>query len=146
MADRTDDLAYDLHVLVARLDASADKILQATHGVTYRRFLAMLALRDLGGTSQRALAERLDVSEPSASRMSAVLAGASLGRIEPDPAGGNRRRVTLSDRGHSVTDACLQTLEGRLARLVERSGVPYAAYALNTRRLLAALTESAGAA
>lgn len=142
----TDDLAYDLHVLVARLDAAADKILQATHGVSYRRFLTMLALRDLGGSSQRALAERLNVSEPSASRMSAVLASAGMVLIQPDPGGGNRRRVTLTECGRSVTSACIQTLEGRLAHLVERSGVSYATYALQTRRLLAALTEAEGAA
>ncbi len=124
---------------MARLDASADKILQTTHGVTYRRFLAMLALRDLGATSQRALAERLDVSEPSASRMSAVLAAAGLVLVEPDPAGGNRRRLTLTAPSRTLARACAETLEGRLSALVERAGVPYATYARHTRELVHAL-------
>lgn len=139
MTTESEDLAYDLHVLVARLDASADRILQATHAVTYRRFLTVLALRDLGATTQRALAERLGVSEPSVSRMTAVLASDGLVLVESDPAGGNRRRLTLTRRGLSLTSACVKTLEGRLVALVEGSGVPYASYARHTRQLLQAL-------
>lgn len=146
MSDETRDLAYDLHVLVARLDASADRILQASHGVTYRRFLTLLALRDLGATTQRALATRLHVSEPSVSRMCAVLAGDGLLLVEPSPGGGNRRRLTLTGRGRALVQACAGMLEGRLVGLVEHSAVPYATYARHTRQLLAALAGERGAA
>lgn len=137
----TDTLAHDLHVLVARLDTAADRILQATHGTTYRRFLALLALRDVGPTSQRGVAERLGVSEPSASRMTAVLAGEGLLVVVPDPAGGNRRRLTLTRRGGTLVVACARSLEGRFARLVAGSDVDYASYATDTARLVRALGE-----
>ena len=141
-AKTPETVAYDLHVLVARLDAAADRILQAGHGISYRRFLALLALRDLGEASQRALAERLDVSEPSASRMAAVLAGEGLVHVAPDPAGGNRRRLTLTRRGAQIVADCVASLEGRFADLVARSGVGYERFAADTRRLVAALGES----
>ncbi len=137
---QTDALAYDLHVLVARLDAAADRILRATHHTTYRRFLALLAVRDLGPTTQRALARRLDVSDPSASRMVAVLADESLVSVAPDPAGGNRRRLTLTARGRELTQSCAASLEGRFTEVVSRAGVPYQSYAGHTRALVECLT------
>ena len=135
----SDTVAYDLHVLVARLDAAADRILQTNHGISYRRFLALLALRDLGEASQRALAERLNVAEPSASRMASVLAGEGLVDVVPDPAGGNRRRLTLTRTGARTVANCAASLEGRFADLVARSGVRYDRFALDIRLLVAAL-------
>jgi DNA-binding MarR family transcriptional regulator len=138
-----DALAYDLHVLVARLDASADAILRATSGVTYRRFLALLAVRDLGPTSQRAVADRLGITEPSVSRMTAVLAGSDLLQVSPHPSGGNRRQLSLTDRGRGVVDSCASLLESRFAALVGASGIDYAEYAAHTRRLVTALDRGA---
>lgn len=138
-----DALAYDLHVLVARLDASADAILQATSGVTYRRFLALLAVRDLGPTSQRAVADRLGITEPSVSRMTAVLAGSGLLQVSPHPSGGNRRQLSLTDRGRDVVDSCASLLESRFAALVAASGIDYGKYAAHTRRLVTALDRGA---
>jgi len=134
-----DTLAYDLHVLVARLDSAADRILRVAHRTTYRRFLALLAVRDLAPATQRAVAERLDVSEPSASRMVAILAAEHLVSVAPDPGGGNRRRLTLTDRGGELAAACAASLEGRLGALLSRAGVPYRAYAGQTRTLVHAL-------
>src|SRR4051794_23106563 len=68
----------DRHSLVAKLDRSADRILRTEIGVSYRRFLLLSMVRDLGGTTQRALADRLNVSEPSVSRMTSVLREAGM--------------------------------------------------------------------
>ncbi len=69
-----DDLSFDLHTLTARLDRSADRILQAEYDVSYRRFRTLLIVGELGTATQPALAEALGVSEPSVSRMAGVLA------------------------------------------------------------------------
>lgn len=135
------DLSFDLHVLTARLDRAADRILQAEHGVSYRRFLTLLTVGDLGTATQRALAERLGVSEPSASRMTGVLAEAGLLEAPADPAGGNRRQVTLTPAGKRLVKDCLELLEHRFADLVERSGISYDDYARHTRLLIEALNE-----
>jgi len=133
------DLSFDLHALTARLDRSADRILQAEHDLSYRRFLTLLFVDEMGAATQRGLAERLHVSEPSVSRMTAVLVESGLLVAEADPAGGNRRRLTLTSRGSRLVERCRELLEQRFAELVERSGVPYADYARHTRMLLAAL-------
>jgi len=133
-------LTFDLHALTARLDRAADRILRAEVDLSYRRFLALLLVGE-GAPTQRVLAERLGVTEPSTSRMVSVLADEGLLDITPDPSGGNRRRLALTAAGKQRVEACRDVLEGRFAALVARSGVPYAEYAKYTRRLVAALDD-----
>lgn len=133
------DLSFDLHALTARLDRSADRILQAEYGLSYRRFRTLLIVGKLGAATQRAVSEELGVSEPSASRMTGVLAGMGLLDAQPDPGGGNRRRLSLTVEGKRMVEQCREVLERRFRDLVRRSGVSYADYARDTRLLLDAL-------
>ncbi len=133
------NLSFALHVLTARLDRMGDRLLRAEHDISYPRFLALVFVGELGASTQRALADQLGVTEPSVSRMTAVLAADGLLIVEPDPAGGNRRRLSLTDRGRQLVTTVRQDFEDRLADFVERSGVPYAEYAEHTERLLSTL-------
>jgi DNA-binding MarR family transcriptional regulator len=132
-------LSLGLHVLAARLDRAADRILRAKYDVSYQRFLALTLVGELGATTQRDVAEGLGVTEPSISRMAGVLAEAGLLEVQADPAGGNRRRLNLTQEGKRLVASGRQVLEARLAVLVEHSGVPYAEYVAHTERLLATL-------
>ncbi|RCW46821.1 DNA-binding MarR family transcriptional regulator [Halopolyspora algeriensis] len=132
-------LSFDLHALTARLDRSADRLLQAEYNLSYRRFRTLLLVGELGATTQRALAERMGVTEPSVSRMAGTLAETGLLDSRLDPAGGNRRRLNLTPAGKQLVEQCRELLERRFADLVERSGVPYADYARYTKLLMAAL-------
>ena len=133
------DLSFDLHALTARLDQAADRILQAEHGVSFRRFLALWHVGGLGAGTQRQLAGAMGLSEPSISRMAGVLAHTGLLEVLPDPMGGNRRRLSLTPAGEALVSQCRALLEQRFALLVEHSGVPYAEYARHTQLLIAAL-------
>jgi DNA-binding MarR family transcriptional regulator len=135
--DRT--LSLRLHTLTARLDRAADRILRAEQDLSYRRFLVLFMVETLGTPTQRALAERLGVTEPSVSRMTSALAGTGLLDAHPDPAGGNRHQLRLTPSGRDLVRRCGELLEGRLAALVKASGVPYDVYARYTNQLLAAL-------
>lgn len=135
-------LIYELHSLTARMDRSADRLLMAECGLSYRRFLALLMLGELETATQRALAERMGVTEPSVSRTVGVLAEAGLLDLRPDPAGGNRRQLVLTADGKELVEKGQQLLELRFERLIARSGVPYAVYAEHTRLLLEALEAS----
>src|SRR5258708_37295033 len=90
------DLSRSLHALTARLDRAADAVLRAEAGLSYSRFLALYMVGSHGADTQRELAERLGVTEPSVSRMTRVLGDAGLIEAVADPAGGNRRRLTLA--------------------------------------------------
>ncbi|MEU8267446.1 MarR family transcriptional regulator [Sphaerisporangium sp. NPDC049002] len=131
------NLSLNLHVLTARLDRAADRILRAEHNISYSRFVALTLVGELGASTQRTLAESLGVTEPSVSRMTAVLAADGLLDAQPDPAGGNRRRLSLTEEGKRLVTSIQQGLEERLATVVTHSGVPYAEYARQTARLLA---------
>jgi DNA-binding MarR family transcriptional regulator len=133
------NLSFDLHVLTARLERMADRILRAEYNVSYRRFLALTLVGQLGASTQRALADCLGVTEPSVSRMTAVLAGEGLLEVQPDPAGGRRRRLTLTDTGKELVASVQDGLEERFAAIVADSGVPYTDYAQHTQRLLTTL-------
>jgi DNA-binding MarR family transcriptional regulator len=131
------NLSFNLHVLTARLDRAGDRILRAEHNVSYSRFLALTLVGELGVSTQRALADSLGVTEPSVSRMTAVLAAEGLLDVQPEPAGGHRRRLSLTDKGKQLVASVKQNFEERFAAVVAHSGVPYAQYAEHTAQLLA---------
>jgi DNA-binding MarR family transcriptional regulator len=135
------DLSFDLHRLTARLDHAADRILTEALGLSYRRFLALLLVGELDSPTQRALADALGVTEPSASRMTAVLTESGYLVAATAPQGGNRRRLSLTPAGKDAVERAQELLETRFAELVSRSGVPYATYSRHTRALLNALTD-----
>jgi DNA-binding MarR family transcriptional regulator len=130
-------LSLDLHVLTAQLDRAADRVLRARFGVPYRRYLALTMVGDLGAGTQRVLAERLGVTEPSVSRMTGVLARDGLLDVAADAGAGHRRRLSLTPAGRDLVDQCRAVLEQAFADLVERSGIRAAEYAEQTGRLLA---------
>jgi DNA-binding MarR family transcriptional regulator len=133
------DLSRRLHKLTARLDLAADTFLRAEAGVSYARFLALYMVGSEGADTQRALADRLGVSEPSVSRMVRLLAEDGLLEAAPQPGVGNRRTLSLTDSGQHLVQRWGAELERRFAALLEDTGVPYRAYLAHTNRLLAAL-------
>ena len=133
------DLSRSLHKLTFRLDRAADAMLRGEAGITYSRFLALYMVGSEGADTQRTLAERLGVSEPSVSRMVRVLVASGWLEVVADPAGGNRHQLTLTSAGAELVGRWGAQLEERFATLVESAGVPYRTYRTHTRRLLGAL-------
>jgi DNA-binding MarR family transcriptional regulator len=131
-------LSYELHKLTALLDRAADRLLRREAGCTYSRFLALFAVGQTGG-SQRELAGWLSQSEPSVSRMVSVLAEAGLLTATRVAGQGNQRTLQLTGDGAQLVRHCTRLLENRFTDLVQRSGVPLAAYQRYTRGLLARL-------
>ena len=136
------DLSRCLHAVTARADRAADGILRTESGISYKRFLALYAIREEGTATQRAVADRLGVTEPSTSRMMKVLVAEGLVSVEGGPVRGNRRHLRLTSAGAEVVDTCGELLERRFAELVQAAGVPYRRYRDDTARLLAALSGS----
>jgi DNA-binding MarR family transcriptional regulator len=101
--------------------------------------MVLVMVGELGVSTQRALADSLAVTEPSVSRMVAALADTGLLTVVPDPAGGNRRQIALTDAGRAMVEHAGTDLIQRLTGLVESSGVPFDTYLAHTRRLNAAL-------
>ncbi len=132
-------LSRKLHQLTAWLDRAADARLRAHAGISYPRFLALYMVGSEGADTQRSLAQRLGVSEPSVSRMVRVLADHEWLEVVPDPAGGNRNRLKLTFAGQQLVEVWGGELEARFAKLLDVAGVPYRTYLSDTDRLLDAL-------
>lgn len=132
-------LSRALHKLTARLDQAADRLLRAEAGISYSRFLALYMIGFQGAGTQRTLATRLGISEPSVSRMVRVLADDQWVESTLGPEGGNRKQLRLTVAGKALVQQWGGTLEERLAALLETSGVPYRGYLNQTERLLASL-------
>lgn len=137
------DLSRSLHRLTARLDRAADGFLRSEAGLSYSRFLALYMVGSEGADTQRALAERLGVREPSVSRMVKVLAEARLLETISEPGAGNRHHLRLTPAGERVVHQWGDELELRLAALLDAAGVPYGAYLGHTKRLLRRLERGA---
>jgi DNA-binding MarR family transcriptional regulator len=136
------NLGLELHTLVSRLEQAGDRIMRADHGLSYRRFMVLVMVGELGASTQRALADGLGVTEPSVSRMVGTLADSGLLSVLPDPAGGNRRSIALTDTGRQLVDRAGTDLVQRLTKFVDSTGVPFDAYFAHTQRLNAAFTET----
>jgi DNA-binding MarR family transcriptional regulator len=137
------DLSRSLHRLTARLDRSADVFLRAHAGVSYPRFLALYMVGAEGADTQRALAERLGISEPSVSRLVRILAEDGWLQAASERGEGNRKRLRLTVAGDQLVQRWGAELEERFAALLEAAGVPYRAYRIHTHRLLATLESGA---
>ncbi|MGH2869678.1 MAG: MarR family winged helix-turn-helix transcriptional regulator [Solirubrobacteraceae bacterium] len=133
------DLSRSLHRLTARLDRAADRFLRAHAGVSYPRFLALYMVGAEGADTQRALAERLGVSEPSVSRLVRLLAEDGWLQAASEPGDGHRKRLRLTVAGDQLVQRWGGELEERLAALLVAAGVPYRAYRAHTHRLLTTL-------
>jgi DNA-binding MarR family transcriptional regulator len=130
-----ESLSYDLHKLTARLDRAADRILREREGISYSRFLTLLAVKN-GAVNQRALAVWLGQSEPSTSRMVGLLSREGLLDVRRIPGAGNSRHLGLTAAGAELVERGGRLLEGRFEELLERSGVSRTSYQRQTRRLL----------
>ena len=142
MMDRTRQPAYALHAVVFLLDRAAEGILPELN-LTYSRFLTLLTIERLGGATQRSIAEALAVTEPSASRAIRGLQEAGWVVAEAVPGTGNRRVVTLTDKGQRVVDEAADHLEKSFATLLDHAGLTRANVLAITDPLLRALVEGA---
>ncbi|MDI1289057.1 MAG: MarR family transcriptional regulator [bacterium] len=135
-------MSFKLHALTARMDREADRILVAEQGISYARFLSLFMVSEFGPLTQRGLAERLGVTEPSVSRMTASLTAEGLLAADPDPAGGNRKQLVLTKAGRTLVRGCASLLEARVQSLVADAEIPFDTYLAHTDALLRALTAS----
>ena len=126
------------------LDRAAEGILPEL-GLTYSRFLTLLTIERLGGETQKSIAHELGVTEPSASRGIRGLQDAGLVAIASTPGAGNRRVVTLTDKGQRVVEEAAEHLEKSFASLLDHAGLTRADVLAITDPLLRSLVEGAEA-
>ena len=133
-------LAYDLHLLVRRMDREADQLLAAI-GTTYSRYLALLVTGENPGLTQRDLSGAVGTSEAATSRAVASLVAEGLVVSAPVPGGGNRRALRLTESGRSLVERASELLGSSFDDVARSVGIDPATLADDIRRLSSALTE-----
>ena len=73
-----------------------------SHGLSPQQFGVLVSLDETPGTSVRALAKRLHMDEPTASRIVAGLVGRRLVQMKSDPSDRRKRHLVLSASGSAV--------------------------------------------
>jgi DNA-binding MarR family transcriptional regulator len=90
--------------------------------LTFPQYNAMLAVREQGEVSVKHLAERLNVSPPSASTMVDRLVEMGLLERQPNPADRRAVLIRLSAQGQESIDALENSILGFLVELMEELG------------------------
>jgi DNA-binding MarR family transcriptional regulator len=133
-------LAHELHLLVALMDRRADGLLQRSGcELSYARFLVVLHVSEGDRMTQRDLSDRLGTSEAAVSRMVAGLA--RDGYVDVARGRGNRRSLSLTERGGSALAAAAEALGDGVDRLVRSTGTDPAVMAASVRAVITALQQ-----
>lgn len=131
--------SYKLHKLVFSLDREANKIVKNL-GISYKRVLFLIVLRNNGPLTQHELASMLGYSDAAVSLMLRELKKAHYITIIPSSDHGRKKIVQLTTAGSSVSKRASKILDEKFAMLVKVSGVNIKEYVQLTERLYQALT------
>ncbi|MFT4186633.1 MAG: MarR family transcriptional regulator [Micrococcaceae bacterium] len=93
-----------LHLLVAKLDRSADVYLRREFGISYNRALVLLIILNNDPLTQHQLAVELGNSDPAVSNMLVELKKENLVTTEQDPNHGRRKNVRLTPKGRALAE------------------------------------------
>jgi len=115
--------AYLLGRFVFELDRTADGLLQAQVGISYRRFLFLTVLQHQGTVTQHELAVALSYSDPAVSTMLVELAREGYLQVTQSMQHGRKRLVTITPQGGEVVARGRQLLDAQFDQLMALAGV-----------------------
>jgi DNA-binding MarR family transcriptional regulator len=114
---------YLLGRFVFELDRTADHLLQAHVGISYRRFLFLTVLQHQGTVTQHELAVALSYSDPAVSAMLVELADDGYVQVTQSAQHGRKRLVTITPEGSEVVTRGRRLLDEHFDQLLALAGV-----------------------
>ncbi|WP_446666582.1 MarR family winged helix-turn-helix transcriptional regulator [Flexivirga sp. B27] len=117
-ADSVGELAGGLRTVVNRL-AYALRTPVARDGITPTRLAGLMVLKKHGPLRPSGLAERLDITAASASRLIDILLDGGWAQRAPDPADGRASLLSLSPQGAATLEKLRREGTGELATGIE---------------------------
>lgn len=105
------------------LDRTADHLLQAEVGISYRRFLFLTVLQHQGTVTQHELALALSYSDPAVSTMLVELADDGYVQVTRSTQHGRKRLVTITAQGNEVVARGRHLLDAHFDQLLALAGV-----------------------
>lgn len=137
----TESPSYKLHKLVFSLDREASRIVRAHLGISYKRVLFLIVLRNNTPLTQHELADILGYSDAAVSLMLSELKAADYVAIVPSSDHGRKKIVHLTAAGVAMAKKASNILDEKFALLGEISGVDLMEYAQLTERLYQAFNK-----
>lgn len=114
---------YLLGRFVFELDRAADQLLQTHVGISYRRALFLVVLRESGTVTQHELAVALGYSDPAVSTMLTELARDGYIQITKSPEHARKRLVTITPQGNEVVAEGRRLLDAHFDQLMDLASV-----------------------
>ena len=114
---------YLLGRFVFELDRTADHLLQAEVGISYRRFLFLTVLQHQGTVIQHELAVALSYSDPAVSAMLVELSDDGYVQVTQSAQHGRKRLVTITPEGSEVVARGRRLLDEHFDQLLALAGV-----------------------
>ncbi len=114
---------FALHHFVRALDKYADTYLSAEHGISYSRFLCLVAIHAKKETTQHDIAEWLQVGDAVVSRVLRPLEKQKFVVIREDPGHGLKKKVSLTPKGEKLVLAAASDLEKQYQELAKISKI-----------------------
>ncbi|GIG53883.1 MarR family winged helix-turn-helix transcriptional regulator [Demequina activiva] len=115
----SDKITFTLHELVSELDAQADELLKARHGITGSQFIALATLADVEPTDITDLARCLGVTKAAVSKRVPSLVKAGWVTTTHPPGQGRRVLLELTDSARDLVERAGRDLDEQFAALVD---------------------------
>lgn len=109
-ADVKTNLGYLLHHVAFSFDRTSDQILLKRLGIGFSQFKILLALKALGATAQKQIANYLGQTEASISRQLRLLSSRGLILVSTNPGSRRQHLVSLSSKGNRINESAMELL------------------------------------
>jgi len=116
-------LTFLLHDVVWKIDAEADQILKAEHGLSFAKFYILAVLYSCQPTTQADLATCLMYSPAAVSKALQPLQEDGLVEVGPHPTHARKNLVSLTPKANALVAQCTTQLEGLFVRRIEEAGL-----------------------
>lgn len=114
----SDRISFTLHELVAELDAYADDVLRARHGVSFSHFLFLAVLSDVEPADMTTLARCLGITKAAVSKRVPALVDDDWITADSPPGSGRSIRLALAPKGAELVERAGAELEAEFGAML----------------------------
>lgn len=111
-------ITFTLHELVAELDAYADDVLRARHGVSFNHFQFLAVLSDVEPADMTTLARCLGITKAAVSKRVPALVDGGWITADSPPGSGRSIQLSLAPKGAALVAQAGAELEAEFAAML----------------------------
>lgn len=109
---------YQLHNLIRAIDKTGDHILLSEKGFGFSQFKILTVLSKQPASSQKYVAQCLNITPPAISRQVENMVGGGLITIQVNPKNKREHLLSLTTAGHATLKKSWELLDGRFSQVM----------------------------